>query len=1657
MSATTEKKSVKTKLTKSAKLAQQLSPDNEKTEKKDKKNKKGDSKPSSPQNEEDVSIEEVEETPMKKSARTKDLSFKRLQLKDQILLRPDTYIGSVKKVKTGENFWVRSGEKFIQKSVSFTEGFLRLFIEVVSNAVDNVWRSHEFNIPCKYIKISIDKENHTFSCWNDGKTIPIEPHKDEKVYIPEMIFGTLLTSSNYDDSEERKTSGLNGMGSKCLEKGTIVPSFKGELKEIEEYRIGDKLIGPDGNSRTVLDVFFGKGKMYEITQPRGNKYVVNDQHILTLRMPDHKVIFWDSTNYCWAMLWWDHENQCIEGKRIYVEKKERVYINCKVDGCDKKYLSRSKLIKHYKIFHPTVEIPKSGKKPVKNPEMTNDIKEAREEMEEFAKTISDDNIIDISIQKYMKLNKTTKGRLSGFKGECVNWDKKDVLLDPYILGMWLGDGLSKGDGFAGEDNELIIKWVEWAKQNNCEIVHSGKYSFRIRSNLSKISKPSITETSNIECTGCKHKICTLCSDETFKNKYHTSIIRSKTNPLKEVLSYYNLIDNKHIPKDYLINDRETRLKLLAGFIDTDGTVSRDGTRIVISQGPDHEDLIEQLYFLVKSLGLSCYFSKRDVSYDYKNEKKYSYCFKLDITGKLDDIPTVLPRKKCRNSFRRETMNTGVISIKELTDEREYVGLKIDGDKRFILEDFTVTHNCTNIFSNHFSVECFNSDKGIYKQSWKNNMNEKSEYTIDTVKSHYPKTVEQGKNGYTKISFTPDLKRFDMTELDDDTLAVIEKYIIDVAMIVSRYNVKVIYNDNEIYMKDYKDYIKYYFSELPKEYMLLHSGENSCVVCPFEEFTQVSFVNGIYTKDGGVHVDAWCEALFRPVLNKLNEKVKNKKFDMRDIKKHFFIFVNSSLDKPHFDNQSKTRLNTPVPQIEVKTQVISKLLKWSFVESMKDTIKTKEMSVLKTETERKKNTVKVEGLDDANLAGKYGRSQECVLCITEGLSAKTYVVKGMKYGLFNKKGHDFIGVMPIRGKFLNVRNASVNSIIKNKEVKSIIQAIGLQHNTDYSQEKNRRMLRYGKVVIISDADSDGNHITGLLYNFFDVLFPTLVRSSDFFYFMRVPILKITERNKVLDFYFYKEAQKYIQEKKPKTINIRYFKGLGTSNNDDVKNDFGKRLVHVKCDSKESEEQINKIFSKDFTDYRKEWIAEYNSDNVNPSTDSQLDIKDFLNNELINFSIEDCKRSIPNILDGLKESQRKVLYSAIKKGLSYKSKSLKVAQFAGYIAEQTNYHHGEQNLYETITKMAQRFVGSNNIPILFNDGQFGERYENGDDAANGRYIFTKLDKLTRLMFREEDDEFLENIVEDGDVIEKRYYIPIVPVILINGNAGIGTGWSSHVCAYNVRELITWIQCWINKKDEDEFPKIKPYYNNFKGVIEEEGTRVKTRGVCKHKKDKEYVISEIPLGKKNMSISKYKESLETLKEEGVLTSINDQSSENEINFTVKISDELKNDENFDENMLMNKLGLEDTFSTNNMVLFDKKDGLKKYKNVDEILQYFCQERYELYKIRRAGVINNMKTNLKYLRNKEKFVTEVVNKKLVINDLDEDDVLVEMERRKYDRKEGKFEYLLTMQMRQMTKTKIEELQKEIEKCEKELEIYSKLSEKDLWRRELEELQKEL
>ena len=152
---------------------------------------------------------------------------------------------------------------------------------------------------------------------------------------------------------------------------------------------------------------------------------------------------------------------------------------------------------------------------------------------------------------------------------------------------------------------------------------------------------------------------------------------------------------------------------------------------------------------------------------------------------------------------------------------------------------------------------------------------------------------------------------------------------------------------------------------------------------------------------------------------------------------------------------------------------------------------------------------------------------------------------------------------------------------------------------------------------------------------------------------------------------------------------------------------------------------------------------------------------------------------------------------------------MAQLAGYVAEHSAYHHGETSLAGTIVGMAQTFVGSNNIALLHPAGQFGTRLLGGKDAASPRYIFTKLPALTRLIFHPADDALLDYQEDDGQAIEPKHYVPILPMVLVNGAEGIGTGWSSSVPNYNPREIVANLRRLM--ADEPQQP-MHPWYRGY-----------------------------------------------------------------------------------------------------------------------------------------------------------------------------------------------------------------------------------------------------
>ena len=242
--------------------------------------------------------------------------------------------------------------------------------------------------------------------------------------------------------------------------------------------------------------------------------------------------------------------------------------------------------------------------------------------------------------------------------------------------------------------------------------------------------------------------------------------------------------------------------------------------------------------------------------------------------------------------------------------------------------------------------------------------------------------------------------------------------------------------------------------------------------------------------------------------------------------------------------------------------------------------------------------------------------------------------------------------------------------------------------------------------------------------------------------------------------------------------------------------------------EADGLIDMAFNKKFAAERRMWLLGYDPNAFVDTSEGLLDYANFINKELIAFSAYDNLRSIPSVVDGLKPSQRKVLYASFKRKLT---SEIKVVQLAGYVSEQAGYHHGEQSLHGTIVNMAQQFVGANNVPLLVPSGQFGTRLQGGKDAASARYIFTRLSRYARLLFPEDDDHLLKYLDDDGFPIEPEYYVPVIPLLLVNGAEGVGTGWSSKVPSYNPLALIDNIRRLLDQKDMVE---LTPFYRGFRG---------------------------------------------------------------------------------------------------------------------------------------------------------------------------------------------------------------------------------------------------
>ena len=950
-----------------------------------------------------------------------------------------------------------------------------------------------------------------------------------------------------------------------------------------------------------------------------------------------------------------------------------------------------------------------------------------------------------------------------------------------------------------------------------------------------------------------------------------------------------------------------------------------------------------------------------------------------------------------------------------------------------------------IWSTYGEVETIDHIRKLkYVQKFENNLDviHKAKITKCTTKKPY-----------TKITFTPDYKRLGISNLSEDMVRLFQKRTYDIAGITDK-SIKVKYNGQALPVKGFEQYINMYIGgkdQTPRVFE--ECGERWTIgacLSPNHEFMQVSFVNGIYTSKGGKHVDYITQQIVKKMCALI---LKKKKVEVKPsaIKEQIMIFVNSTIENPAFDSQTKDYLNTPVSKFgsscTISDKFIDKLAKMGILETACALTAVKNNKDAKKTDGSKTKTIRgIHKLVDANYAGT-PKSMQCTLLLCEGDSAKAGVISGL-----STSDRNIFGVYPLKGKLFNVRGETSKKISENKEIAELKKILGLETGKKYTKD-NINTLRYGQVLFLTDQDLDGTHIKGLGLNLFQHEWLSLLQIPNFIGFMNTPILKATKGKKEIQFYNEGEYEAWKSQNGGdlKSWKIKYYKGLGTSTGKEFKEYFANQKIVTFSFDEEQQMLIDMVFNKKRANDRKEWLGKYDREGFVNTNQSSISYEEFINKEMIHFSKYDCDRSIPNLMDGLKISQRKILYSAFKKGLN---QEIKVAQFSGYVSEHSGYHHGEASLNGAIINLAQDYVGSNNVNLFCPNGQFGTRLQGGKDSASERYIFTKLHSITRHLFSKNDDAILKYLDDDGQQVEPIYYAPIIPMILVNGAKGIGTGFSTDIMCYNPRDIANYLVLKLNGESNIQ-SKINPYYKGFKGeIINLSENKYLIKGKYTLTSDTKILITELPIGSWT---DDYKQFLENLldKKNTVIKDYNDNSTDTEISieiiFTKGVLSQLhfkKIDEHINE--LEKLLKLYTTQTTNNMHLFNHEEKLIKYNSIYEIIDDFFEHRLSIYDIRKQHQLKVLENLLSVLENKYKYILEVLEGSIDLRKKTSTQIDELLYKKQYIKQNDTYHYLIRLPMDSVNIENVEKLKKERDEIFKELETLKATTIQELWCNEI-------
>jgi len=949
----------------------------------------------------------------------------------------------------------------------------------------------------------------------------------------------------------------------------------------------------------------------------------------------------------------------------------------------------------------------------------------------------------------------------------------------------------------------------------------------------------------------------------------------------------------------------------------------------------------------------------------------------------------------------------------------------DSEERYLGGRNGIGIKCTNIYSKQFKLETADGKK-VFRQKFTNNMSTKTKpYT------------RKSKQSFTKIIYNPDFEKFSMEGIDEVTLSILVKRVFDIAA----YNpsLRVSLNGRVIPIRAFRDYIKLFIKDDSDIFYekINDEWEIGIAESPVDGFTQVSMVNGISTILGGTHVNYASNMVVNSVKTSLS---RGNKVNIRvnDIKSRILLFVNCKLPNPSFNAQTKEELRLKINGLAKGVTLNDSLLRrLSKADMFADLL---ELSLMKEKLEAQKQLnkktsgrIRIDKLFDANNAGKVGASQKCHLFLTEGDSARNLAVAG-----FSVIGRDNFGAYPLKGKPLNVRDTDMKKIKTNKELTEIVQILGLEFGKKY---KSLDELRYGKVVIMSDADVDGYHIKGLVINIFATFWPELLK-MDFIYEFVTPIIIASQSKRKKMFYKMNEYFKWVDSTATaSSYKVKYYKGLGTLGpqlGKELFKDLDKHLIpfHVK-NFKKTTDAIDLVFNKKRPDDRKEWLSKYKLNRKWDKFAQKTTYESFIDNEYIEFSMEDNIRSIPSVVDGLKPSQRKILYTLNKLNKG----EMNVGEVFGYVKATAEYHHGPASLEQGIIGMAQDFVGSNNISLLEPFGSFGTRLSGGNDSSAARYIYTGLRSITKSMFMNEDKDILNYLEVDGKKVEPEYYLPIIPQILLNGTEGIGTGWSTKIPKYQIEDLIDYIDKKLDGKKRRA--PLLPYFEKFKGEVyyDEEKNNCVTKGILVKENTSTVRITELPV---NVWNDNYYTFLEKLIEKKVIKSYQKYCDDEKVDIRIKMFREILGP--MEEEDLYEVFELESTINMSNMHLFDATGKIKKYNDPYEIIDDYYKVRLEYYEKRRQYLIMKLVERKFRLGNIGKFINLIIKGTIKINNVPISKIESQLRTNKIKPIDDSYGYLLNIPIYKLSKDELDKLKAEYSSLKEQLVELNEITPEKMW-----------